>query len=201
MYFCMLPKNGLSASGRQLRRAQVGDKGGDNAREKFNYLMLDSLKKDRETDTKSALASASRRRERSRDIDISAQSDPLISPTGFTIRVVIVDPQEALDKRAGHYRWATACKRQFVTLKHITITEILASIKARIPDGRYVRALYGAITKPPTDGSVPEDTERLVTDGDLQGFISMVEGMYIPITIQAQLKVRWDHPKNLTPPR
>ena len=55
----MLPKNELLVSGRHLLRDQVRDKEGDNAREKFNHLMLDSLKNDTETDTKSALASVS----------------------------------------------------------------------------------------------------------------------------------------------
>ena len=162
--------------------------------------MLDRLKNDRETGTTIALTLASSRRERSRDMDISAKSDPLISPTGITIRMVLVEPQEALDEPAGPYHWAIACQKQLVTLKYITITEILASIKAQIPDSEYDRTLCSTITKSCINGSVSQDTERLVTDSELQGFISMFEGMYIPITIQAQLKAQWDYPKNPTPP-
>lgn len=132
-------------------------------------------------------------------MDSSPQSDPLISPTGITIRVVIGDLQEALNKPAGHYRWARACKRQFVTFRHITIIGILASIRARIPDARYVCTMYARITKRPTDGRVLGDTECLVTIGDLQDFIYIVKGIYIPITIQVQPKVLCIHPKNPTP--
>ena len=89
--YTMLAKNGLPASGRELLRAPAGYKEGDKAWERFNYLMLDSLKKDRETDTKSGLAAASRWREKAGDI--SLQTDPRpISLTGVTVRVVIVDP-------------------------------------------------------------------------------------------------------------
>ena len=122
MECCVLPKNGLLALSKQILRAQVGDNEGGNPQEKFNYLMLDSLKKNRKTDTNSALTSALKRRERSTNINILAQSDLLISPIDVTIQVVIVDHEVAVDKPTGHYYWATACKRQLVTFKHITIT-------------------------------------------------------------------------------
>ena len=70
----MATKNGLPASGRALLQAPVGNKEGDKARERFNHLMTDSLKKDRETDIKSGLAMASRWRERA--TKASPETDP-----------------------------------------------------------------------------------------------------------------------------
>ena len=58
----------------------------------------------------------------------------------------------------GKYLWATARKRQLVALRNITITEVIAGIEARVPDGRYVRAIYAALEKPPATGNTPEDT-------------------------------------------
>ena len=54
-------KNGLPASGRQLLNAAVGDRDGNKAREQYNHLILDSLKKDRETDTKGGLKTAAKK--------------------------------------------------------------------------------------------------------------------------------------------
>jgi len=54
-------KNRLLASGRVLLQSDKGDKDGDKARDRFYYLLLDSLKKDRETETKEGLASAKRK--------------------------------------------------------------------------------------------------------------------------------------------
>jgi len=59
----MDPKNGLPASGQALLQADKGDKDADLARDRFHYLLLDSLKKDREMGTKEGLASAKRKRD------------------------------------------------------------------------------------------------------------------------------------------
>jgi len=51
---------GLLALGRTLLNTLVGDKEGDKARDRFHHLLLDSLKKDRETGIKEGLVSAAR---------------------------------------------------------------------------------------------------------------------------------------------
>jgi len=58
--FAMEAKHRLPASGRILLNTLVGDKEGDKARDRFHYLLLDSLKKDHETGVKEGLASAAR---------------------------------------------------------------------------------------------------------------------------------------------
>ena len=52
----MQAKNGLPVSRRALFRTAVGDKEGDNTRDRFRNVLLDSLKKDRETGVKEGLA-------------------------------------------------------------------------------------------------------------------------------------------------
>jgi len=49
-------KNGLPSSGRKLLRSVKGDKDGNKAHKRFHHLLLDSLKKDRETEAKEGLA-------------------------------------------------------------------------------------------------------------------------------------------------
>jgi len=58
--FAMQANHGLPALGWTLLNTPVGDKAGDKARDRFHYLLLDSLKKDRETGVKEGLASAAR---------------------------------------------------------------------------------------------------------------------------------------------
>jgi len=56
-------KNRLPSSGRKLLKSAKGDKEGDKARKHFHYLLLHSLKKDRETEVKEGLAAAALQRE------------------------------------------------------------------------------------------------------------------------------------------
>ena len=56
--------NGLPASGGTMLSLPQGDKDADKARKPFHHLLLDSLKKDRETLTKEGLASAVQKRKR-----------------------------------------------------------------------------------------------------------------------------------------
>jgi len=56
----MQANHGLLASGCTLLNTPVGDEEGDKARDGFHHLLLDSLKKDRETGVKEGLVSAAR---------------------------------------------------------------------------------------------------------------------------------------------
>lgn len=58
---------------------------------------------------------------------------------------------------------------------------------ARIPSGRYVRAMYGAITKPLPDSTVPKDVEKITSDADLSNFFEVTSGAYKPIIVLVQL--------------
>lgn len=53
--------NGLPAAGKRKLRLPRGNKDGDKTRECLHHLLLDSLKKDRETETQGALESAALR--------------------------------------------------------------------------------------------------------------------------------------------
>ena len=53
----------------------------------------------------------------------------------------------------GQYIWAIATRKQFVSGKNVRIAEVVKCIQNRIPAGKHVRAIYGAISKPDADGS------------------------------------------------
>ena len=90
----MDPKNGLPASGRALLQSDKEDKDGDKARDRFHYLLLDSPKKDRETETKEGLVSANQKQDQAAyDFDRYGPG-PIESPA-LVVRVVIIDPEHA----------------------------------------------------------------------------------------------------------
>jgi len=57
------PKNGLPVFERTLLHSDMGNKDRDKARDMSHYLLLDSLKKGREIETKEALATTKRNRD------------------------------------------------------------------------------------------------------------------------------------------
>ena len=74
------------------------------------------------------------------------------------IHIVIIDSDNIIDVvNDSRYYWATAKVRQFVALKKIIMTEVLNNISTRILEGRYIHAIYMALTKPSADSTNLED--------------------------------------------
>src|SRR6266576_2918278 len=108
--------SGLPASGRALLQLPDGDKEDDKARKRFNYLMLDALKKDRETVVKEGLAAAGRKRKRAAD-DNDPGSETELQASGreqleaVVVRVVIARAgviDDYYKEEEWTYKWATA---------------------------------------------------------------------------------------------
>ena len=85
-----------------------------------------------------------------------------------------------------------------MALKHLTIAALMNAINATIAGAKYVRSIFGAITKPPTNGAKPDDIKRIICDQDLRNFIEVTRGAYKPITMQVQLNRT--NPAAQTPP-
>ena len=68
-----------------------------------------------------------------------------------------------------------------MALKELTIAALINAINATILGAKYVRSIFGAITKPPANGAKPEDIERITCDQDLRNFIEVTRGAYKPI--------------------
>jgi len=185
--FAMEAKHGLPTSGWILLNTSVGDKEGDKARDRFHHLLLDSLKKDHETDVKEDLASAARQQENAANNSDGNEERPIIL-LSVLVRVAIVNSNVAEDTNvASEYVWATARRKQFVALKNVTIMEVIKGIKDRILAGKHVRAIYGAITKPNADGSEPANLIWIISDADLTNFLTTTNGVYRPIMLQIEL--------------
>lgn len=201
----MNDENGLPASGRALLQLPRGDKEGDRAKDRFHYLLLDALKKDRETLTREGLQAGQRKRRRAaNDVPEELAADPAeppMPPPSDVVRVVIVEPDVPGDVvNAGNhiYKWANANRSQLVKLEKHTLQEIYKTIADRIPNDKYIRAIFGACDKPPANGNPPIDIERMCTDDDLANFIQLMRDTYKPITFQVVL-VREGGPDDQTP--
>lgn len=188
----METSHGLPASGKRMLNLPQGDKDGEKARERFHHLLLDSLKKDRETATKDGLASAAQKGKRAAtdSDDDAGPSRPNATMPTEAIRVVLIDPDilSEMHGPSGQFKWATAAAKRLVALKETTVAALTGSIEGRIPAGRYVRVIYGALTKPPADGGPPDDIERITCDEDLLNFFEATRGAYKPVMFQLQLK-------------
>jgi len=86
-----------------------------------------------------------------------------------------------------------------VPLKRVSIIEPVDGACARIPNGKIVRAIYGALTKPPAPGAKPEGVERVKSDEDLENFLAVADGVYSPLRFQVQL-ARADRAHESPPP-
>ena len=65
----------------------------NKARDRFHHLLLDSVKKDREMETKEGLASAKRKRDQAAN-DSDADAEHPIGPPKMVVRVAIIDPDD-----------------------------------------------------------------------------------------------------------
>ena len=184
----MRAENGLPASEERMLSLLQGDKDGEKARERFHYLLLDSLKKDRETMTKGGLASVAIKCKCAvydTDDDESAPLCPNNSPTE-AICVLLIHPDKPMDLvgASGQFKWATARTKQLVDLKELTIAALMNAMKARILAAKYVISIFGAVTKPPANGAEPEDIESITRDENLRNVITLTRGAYKAIMMQ-----------------
>jgi len=107
-----------------------------------------------------------------------------ITTKAVIVWVIIIDPDNATDvMKNGDYDWAMAKVRQFVALKKIIVAEVLNNISTRIPERRHIRARYRALTKPPANGTDPEDIERIKSNDDLSNFIMLAQRVQAPIVM------------------
>ena len=95
---------------------------------------------------------------------------------------------------------ATACIKQLVPLENLTVEEIVSGIGPKIPNGKYIRTMYGAIAKPPPNGGVLGDMERITSDADLGNFIVVTSGAYKPIMVQVQIITAGEEGQQTPPP-
>ena len=123
--------------------------------------------------------------------------------SGEPVCVVLVDPDNNTDLsgNTGQFKSVTGSTQQIVVLKGITVAVVINSIGSRIPNGRHVRAVYGAVAKPLADGDVPDNTERIMSDEDLRNLLEVTSRVCKTITFHLQLKKTSSHSETPSPDR
>ena len=162
---------------------------GDKARVRFHHLLLDSLTKDWEKDTKSGLAATGWKRKLAtnnsgKEAEWSTRP-PMAAPLE-TIRVVVVEREKQLVGQTRNLWCVEAHVKQLVPLRNRTVAEAVSGIDSRILNSQYIRAMYGVITKLPQKGGVPRDMEKITSYADLANFIEIASGAYKPIMVYVQ---------------
>ena len=91
------------------------------------------------------------------------------------IRVHILDNLEAAFHLSRtnpcQYVRATCARTALITLEKATLEAVCTAIRGWIPQGRSIRAMYRAITKPHWNGDTLPNMERLHTDEVLRAFL------------------------------
>ena len=142
-------------SGRNMLTLPRGDRDGENPRERFHHLLLDSLKKDRERDTKSGLPAETQQRKFTPNYygeEAETSTRRLMAALLRTIRVVVIEREKSLVEQSRNFPYRTALIKQLVLLHNMTVAEVVSDISIRIMNIKYVSVMYGAITKPPPNG-------------------------------------------------
>ncbi|RPB18166.1 hypothetical protein L211DRAFT_854394 [Terfezia boudieri ATCC MYA-4762] len=102
-------------------------------------------------------------------------------------RLFLIDPTrgaEVQDNASGEYRWDEAPSNCVAILRSASLLEIVDKIWERIPTGRKVRAIYGALDNPNPPNAIPPAT-RLQSDEEMQAFLELSSAK--PIRIQVIL--------------
>ncbi|RPB18381.1 hypothetical protein L211DRAFT_854176 [Terfezia boudieri ATCC MYA-4762] len=103
------------------------------------------------------------------------------------VRLFLIDPTQGAkvqDNASGEYRWDEAPSNCVAILKSISLLEIVDKIRERIPAGRKVRVIYGALDNPNPPNAIPPAT-CLQSYKEVQEFLELSSTK--PIRIQVIL--------------
>ena len=175
---------GLPASGKRLLEGGVAGmkKKADTALDK---ILQDVLKKARDTERKftqhlaqfAAPAPTANAAVRTGNEDREFRKP---------VRIFIVDPErgnEVKDAR-GQYLWDGCPSHSVAIVKVASLVELVDKARPRIPAGRSIRAIYGALANPVPTCTVPDAT-RLQSDNEVEAFFEVTSST--PIRLQIVL--------------
>ncbi|RPB21142.1 hypothetical protein L211DRAFT_851741 [Terfezia boudieri ATCC MYA-4762] len=170
-------ETGLPASGIALIQNGSGPikRAAETALDK---ILQDVLKKAQDTEHGHALAQVANLATNAPDVQFGGANAPglfLIDPTRGP---------EVQNNASGEYRWDEALSNCVAVLRSASLLEIVDKIQERIPTGRKVRAIYGALDNPNLPNVIPPAT-RLQSDEEVQAFLELSSTK--PIQIQVIL--------------
>ncbi|RPB21401.1 hypothetical protein L211DRAFT_851571 [Terfezia boudieri ATCC MYA-4762] len=186
-------ETGLPASGIAL--IQNGSEPIKRAAEiALDKILQDVLKKARDTERGHALAQVANLAANAPDVQFGGANAPGWNADentndGFRkpVRLFLIDPTrgaEVQDNASEEYRWDEAPSNCVAILRSASLLEIVNKIRERIPTGRKVWVIYGALDNPNPPNAIPP-TIRLQSDEEVQAFLELSSTK--PIRIQVIL--------------
>ena len=199
-------ETGLPASGKRLLTS--GNAGMKRAADTaLDKLLQDVLKKARDTNQNLA---------RRQVIDLAAAAPNVEfapnqntnnedGPKGFrkSVRIFLIDPERAaaeIKNADGRYLWDGCPSNCVAIIKVASLLEVVDKVRDRIPPGRTVRAIYGALENPIPPSRIP-DAAQLRSDEEVEAFFEVTSAK--PIRLQVVLykdRTRVPAPANTPPP-
>ncbi|KAF8423732.1 hypothetical protein BGX38DRAFT_1238459 [Terfezia claveryi] len=190
-----LAEAGLPASGKRLLQngAAAIKKEAEKALDK---LLQDTLKKSRDTERAHALSQVVSLASDTPDIQYTPNDNAVTSGRntdnesgnrGFqkSVRIFLVDPGREDEVRVtpgGAYKW-DGCPSHCVAIMQVaSLLEVVDKVRDKIPVGRTVRAIFGALENPRLPNTIPDAT-RLQSDEEVEAFFDLTNAQ--PIRLQA----------------
>ena len=194
----------VGAKGILSRPSTEETKGHYNA---INELLLDCLKKRREAVASRKRAAAKEELEEELAGD-SIQSDagsqePAHKRVKYTegkpLFFFVLDPEVDRDRHLGEWIWNQSMSMGITTLYEGTINELHRKISAKIPNGRSVHEIIGALenARPGSETAQPSDVAHLRSDDDVDTFLRLTEAKPIKLLIILHRKIAL---RNTPPP-
>ena len=183
-------ETGLPASGKRL--LENGAAGMQKAAESaLDKLLQDVLKKARDTQRNHILQQIGELAENAPDIEFGVAADSpgqLADEDQFqrSVRIFLVDPGRGnkVKNDKNEYLWDGCPSHCVAMMRSPSLLEIVDKIRSKIPAGRTVRAIYGALESPNRTGDIPDAT-RLQSDEEVEAFIDITSSK--PIRLQVIL--------------
>ena len=198
----VLAERGLPASGKRLLE------GGQAAIKKaaetaLDKILQDVLKKSRDTERSHAMSQVASLAATTPNVQYAPDANPdadadtsgrnacnKAGDGGFrkSVRIFLVDPgrgDEVRDEDRGAYKWDGGPSHCVAVMKVASLLEVVDKVRDKIPEGRTVRAVFGALENPTRHNPIPDAT-RLQSDEEVEAFFDLTNAK--PIRFQVVLR-------------
>ena len=181
----------MGAKGILSRSSTKETKGHHNA---IHELLIDCLKKRREAEDSRKRAVAKEELEEELTGSIGGESDgrsqePVNKRVKYTegkpLFYYVLDPEVEGDRHNGEWIWNRAGSKGLTTLYEATVNELYQKISAKIPNGRRVREIIGALQNAMPDSQIAtwSDAVHLQSDDDVNTFLRLTEAKPVKLLI------------------
>lgn len=184
-----LSETGLPASGLKLLNGAGPMKA--TAVTALDKLLQDILKKSRDTARNHTLKHVMDLAAATPNVEFGIEEGDhtTTESQGFrkSVRIFLIDPvrgNEVKDPVSGAYLWDGCPSNCVAVLKAASLLELVDKVRDKIPNGRTVRAIYGALENATPPSKIPDST-RLQSDEEVEAFLDVTSSK--PVRMQIVL--------------